>query len=150
MASNNRRKAVSYSAFIPSIWCWWHNLGFGEPIQSYSSFSNDPKTVIVWGVEISRVNSINLGGDLGKSGPGPRAKVDALKNARKTRGGSIFVQGFTPQRQYGSRPINKPLSCRNNRKINEEQFNGNQNLGGSSLSMETMSKRLNQEYKEYQ
>ena len=123
MACNNRKQAVSYSVLIPSI--WWHNLEFGEPIQSYSSFSNEPKTGIVRVVETSRVNSISRGGDLGKSGPGPRAKADALKNARKTGGGSIFVQGFTTQRQYDSRPINKPLSCRNNVKINQEQFNGN-------------------------
>ncbi len=57
----------------------------------------------------------------------PRVKADALKNVRKTGGGSIFLQGFTPKRQYCSRPINKPLSCRNNVKINEEQFNGNKN-----------------------
>ena len=120
MASNNRKQAVSYSILISSI--WWHNIGFGEPIQSYSPFSNEPKTPIVRVVETSRVNSINRGGNLGK-----RAKADALKNARKTGGGSIFAQGFTPQRQYCSRPINKPLSCRNNVKINEEQFNGNQN-----------------------
>lgn len=148
MAGNNRKQAVSYSVLIPSI--WWHNLGFGEPIQAYSSSSNQPKTAIVRVVETSRVNSINRGGDLGKSGPGPRAKADALKNARKTGGRSLFVQGFTPQRQYGSRPINKPLSCRNNVKINQEQFSGNQNPGGSSSSMEKMSKRLSQEYTEYQ
>ena len=124
MASNNRKQAVSYSVLIPSI--WWHNLGFGEPIQSYSSCLNESKTPIVQIVETSRVNSINRGGDLGKSGPGPQAKADALKNARKTGGGSIFVHGFTPQRQYGSRPINaQPLSCRNNVKINQDQFNGN-------------------------
>jgi len=76
------------------------------------------------GISEDTLNRIRAG-DLGKSGPGPRPKADALKNARKTGGGSIFVQGFTPQRQYGSRPINKPLSCRNNGKINEEQFNGN-------------------------
>ena len=35
MARNNRKRAVSYSVLIPTI--WWHNLGFGEPIQSYSS-----------------------------------------------------------------------------------------------------------------
>jgi hypothetical protein len=126
MAGNNRKQAVSYSVLIPSI--WWHNLGFREPIQSYSPFSNEPKTAIEYRVvKTSRVNSINRGGDLGKSGPGLRAKADALKNTRKTGGGSIFVQGFTPQRQYGSRPINKPLSCRNNVKINQDQFNGNQN-----------------------
>ena len=119
MASNNRKQAVSYSVLISSI--WWHNLGFVEPIQSYPSFSNEPKTVIAQIVETSTVNSINRGGELGKSGPGPRAKADALKNARKTGGGNIFVQGFTYQRQYGSRPINnKPLSSRNNVQINQE------------------------------
>jgi hypothetical protein len=102
------------------------------------------------GISEDILNRIRAG-DLGKSGPGPRAKADALKNARKTGGGSIFVRGFTPQRQYGSRPINsKPLSCRNNAKINHDQFDGNQNPGGSSPSMETMSKRLSQEYIEYQ
>lgn len=50
-------------------------------------------------------------GDLGKSGPGARAKSNARRNARKTGGGSRFAQGFTPQRQYGSWPINEPLSC---------------------------------------
>jgi len=78
MASNNRKQAVSYSVLIPSI--WWHNLVFGEPIQSYCSCLNESKTPIVRIVETSRVNSINRGGDLGKSGPGPRAKADALKN----------------------------------------------------------------------
>jgi len=149
MAGNNRKQAVSYSVLIPSI--WWYNLGFGEPIQAYSSSSNQPKTAIVRIVETSRINSINRGGDLGKSGPGPRAKAEAFKNARKTGGGSLFVDGFTPQRQYGSRPINnKPLSCRTTGKLNEQQFNGNQNLVGSSSSIETMSKRLSQEYTEYQ
>jgi hypothetical protein len=129
---------------------WSASLEFCEPIHSYSSFSNESKMVIVRGVKSSRVNSISRGGDLGTSGPGPRAKADALKNARKTEGGSIFAQGFTPYRQYCSRPSNKPLLCRNNVKINQEQFNGNQNPGRSSSSMETMSKRLSQEYKEYQ
>ena len=135
MARDKRKQAVSYSVLISSI--WWHNLGFGEPIQFYPSFSNEPKTGIA-----RIVKPINRGGDLGKSGPGPRAKADA----RKTGGGSIFVQGFTPQRQYPSRPINnKLLSCRNNVKINQDQ-----NLGGSSSSMETMSRRISQEYTEYQ
>ena len=121
-AGNNRKQAVSYSVLIPSI--WWHNLGFGD--QSYSPCLNESKTPIVRIVETSRVNSINRGGGLGKSGPGPRAKADALKNARKTGGGSIFVQGFTSQTQYGSRPINnKPLSSRNNVKIKDDLFNPN-------------------------
>ena len=149
MASKNRKQAVSSSVFISSI--WWHNLGFREPIQFNYQFSNEPKTAIVRVVETSRVTEIPNGGDLGKSGPGPRAKADTLKNVRKNGGGSIFIQGFTPQRQYGSRPINnKPLSCRNNVKMNQEQFDGNNNPGGSSLSMETLSKRLSPEYAEYQ
>jgi hypothetical protein len=114
MVHNNRKQVVLYSLLIPSI--WWHNLGFGEPIQSYSPFSNEPKTRILRVVETSRINSINRVGDLEKSGPEPWAKVDALKNARKTGGGSIFVQGFTTQRQYGSHPIEKPLSYQNNLK----------------------------------
>lgn len=68
MARNNRKKDISYSVLISTI--WWHNLGFREPIQSYSTFSNQPKTAIVRVVETSRANSINRGGDLGKSGPG--------------------------------------------------------------------------------
>lgn len=75
----------------------------------------------------SRYPIISSVGDLGKSGPGPRSKADALKNARKTGGGSLFGKGFTPHRQYCSRPSNKPLSCWNNVKINENQFNVNQN-----------------------
>ena len=47
-------------------------------------------------METSRVNSISRGGAREKSGPGPRARADALKNSRKTGGGSIFAQGFTP------------------------------------------------------
>jgi hypothetical protein len=81
MVHNNRKQVVLYSLLIPSI-CW-HNLGFGEPIQSYSPFSNEPKTRILRVVETSRLNSINRVGDLEKSGPEPWAKVDALKNARK-------------------------------------------------------------------
>jgi hypothetical protein len=57
MAGNNRKQAVSYSVLIPSI--WWHNLGFGESLQSYYAFSNEPKMLIVGVVETSRVNSIN-------------------------------------------------------------------------------------------
>lgn len=100
MAGNNRKQAVSYSVLIPSI--WWHNLGFREPIQSYSPFSNEPKTAIVRGVEspsLVRVNSISRGGELGKSGPGARAKADAARNARKAKGIGLFVEGFVPRNQ---------------------------------------------------
>ena len=48
IARNSRKQAVSYSVLIPIL--WWHNLGFGEPIQSYCFRENSqPKT------EISRV-----------------------------------------------------------------------------------------------
>lgn len=124
MAFNYRKQDLLYSVLISSI--WWHNLQCLEPIQSYPSFSNKPKTVIDRIVETSKINSINRKGDPVKYFPEPRAKADALKNAKKTGSGSIFVQGFTPQRQYGSRPINtQPLSCRNNVKINQDQFNEN-------------------------
>ena len=112
-----------YSVLISSIWYRTHSI------------SNEPKTVIAPIVEISRVNSINRGGDLGKSGPGPRAKADALKNAKKNGGGSIFAQGFTIQRQYGSRPINdQPLSCRNVN-INQDQFNTNGGVNGNNSKL---------------
>jgi len=44
MAHNNRKKAVSYSVLIPNI--WWHNLGFGEPIQFHFLCLNESKTPI--------------------------------------------------------------------------------------------------------
>ena len=91
------------------------------------------------------VSSINRGGDLGKSGPGPRAKADAARNARNTGGGSLFAEGFTPQRQYFSRPINRPLSFRNNVKINEEQFNPNQNPGICSAKQTNQDNTLTKE-----
>jgi hypothetical protein len=132
MARNNRKKAISYSVLIPTI--WWHNLRFREPVQSYSTFSNQPKTAIVRVVETSRANSINRGGDLVKYGPGPGAKADAARKPRKIEGGSLFAQGFTTQRH----PIEKPLSCRNNLKINEEQFNGNQNSAKQTNQQSTL------------
>lgn len=141
-AGNNRKQAVSYSVLITSI--WWYNLEFGKLIQQDSPLPNQPKTAIVRVVETSRVKLINRGGDLGKSGPGPRAKVDSLKNARKTGGGSIFAQSFTPQRQYCSRPINKPLSCRNNVKIQDNTFNPNQGDRFENLSKNPETNQIDQ------
>ena len=89
------------------------------------------------------------GGDQSKFGPGARAKADARRNSKGS--GSFLIpgaDGFVPSRNY--RPYQKPLSCRNNVKINQEQFSGNQNPGGASSSMETMSRRLSLEYKDYQ
>ena len=78
------KKISVYIVFTYTVWS--ASLGFGKPIQSYSSFSNKPKTEIV-----SSVNLISRGGDLGKSGPGPRAKADAARNARNTGGRSLFA-----------------------------------------------------------
>ena len=94
MARRNRKHCVSYSVLITNVWL--HNLGFREPNtgnQSYSIFNETQVTV-------EQIVSINGGAELGKAGPGPRAKADALKNARKPGRGGIFAEGFTPQRQY--------------------------------------------------
>ena len=95
MAGNNRKQAVSYSVLILNI--WWHNLGFGEPIQSYSSCLNESKTPIVQSiVKTSRVNSINRGGDLGKSGPGPAfcGKSRRIKKRKKNWRWEYICRGF--------------------------------------------------------
>jgi hypothetical protein len=90
MAGNNQKQAVSYLILIPSI--WWHNLEFGEPIQSYSPFLNEPKTSIV-----RVVSSISRGGDLGKSGPGARAKANAARNAQKKVVSVIYKYWYSTQ-----------------------------------------------------
>jgi len=125
MARKNRKSVYVYSVFTYSIWI--KILGFGKQTQSPYPNQYIPKTEIVMLVQSHHlVNSISRGGDLGKSGPGPRAKADAARNVGKQKGGSIFVQGFTPQRQYGSHPTNKPLSCRNNVKLKNNPFDNNQ------------------------
>ena len=81
-------------------------------------------------------------GHLGKSGPELRAKIDAARNTRKTGGGSIFIQGFTFQLQYGSRPINnKLLSCQNNVKIKDDLFNPNHDDRFDKLSKNPEAKK---------
>jgi len=78
--------------------------------------------------------SIRCGGDFGKSISGTGAKADAARNVRKNGNGILFVQDFTPQRQYGSRLTNQSLLFRrNNEKTNSDQFNRNQNPGEVSL-----------------
>ncbi len=69
-------------------------LGFGQQTQSSYRNQDISKTEIVTLVQSHHlVNSISRGGDLGKSGPGPRAKADATRTAKKTGGGSLFAQG---------------------------------------------------------
>jgi hypothetical protein len=56
-------------------------------------------------IEISESSKSRLslsGGDLGKSGPGPRAKANALANTGQTSssGSSVFVRGFTTHNIY--------------------------------------------------
>lgn len=65
-------------------------------------FLEQPKTmVIIKEVNTFRINCGNRGKDLGeKTGPGARAKADARKYANK----NIFAEGFTPKRNYFSRP----------------------------------------------
>ena len=60
-------------------------------------------------------------GDLGKSGPGPRAKADARRHA-KTGSSSIFVNGFVPQSTYCHYHENAPLSCKTRVKLSDNQF----------------------------
>jgi hypothetical protein len=102
MASNNLKGAVSSSVLISTIL-----LGLFKSRESPRIdplLLNNPKNEINKVVKNSDSNYpyINRGGDLGKPGPGPRAKADALKNARKTGGSSLFAEGFTPPRQYAS------------------------------------------------
>ena len=84
------KKTSVYLVFTYTVWST--NIGFGKSIQSYSSFSKQPKT------EIVRVVSSRIrGGDLGKSGPGARAKADAARKARKD---SIVVDAYSPHNIY--------------------------------------------------
>ena len=176
IARNNRKQAVSYSVLIPTI--WWHNLGFGEPIQSYSSGGNSqPKT------EISRVLEqqvlkgtqgaqtalkIPSGGDSSqpsKFGPGSKAKGAAARNIQRRRNsagntpasGSLFAESFSPKPLYGSRPMPQPgnfnipkaPSVRCSAKLDDTGFTGYLKPG-ESKSMEELSQTLSQEYRDYQ
>ena len=111
------KKISVYVVFTYTVWSV--NLGFGKSIQSYSSFSNEPKTAIVRGVESPSL--VSRGGDLGKSDPGPRAKADARRHA-KTGSRSIFVNGFVPQNTYCQYHKNAPLSCKTTVKLSDNQF----------------------------
>lgn len=68
-------------------------------------------------------------GDLGKSGPGPRAKADARRNAKagKFSSGSTIIpgaDGFVPQNTYCRYHKNAPLSCKPRVKLSDGPFQG--------------------------
>ncbi len=68
------------------------------------------------------------GGDLGKSGPGTRAKADASRNAKGS--GSFMIpgaDGFVSSQNY--RPYQKPLSARRPGKIKKGPFDSDQEKG---------------------
>ena len=66
-------------------------------------------------------------GDLGKSGPGARAKADAGRNAKagKFSSGSTIIpgaNGFVPQQTYCRYHENAPLSCKPRVKVLDGPF----------------------------
>jgi hypothetical protein len=63
-------------------------------------------------------------GDLGKAGPGARAKADAKSHfkAKGSGSSSIFVNGFVPQSTYCHYHKNAPLSCKTRVKLSDNQF----------------------------
>ena len=68
-------------------------------------------------------------GDLGKSGPGPRAKSDARRNAKagKYSSGSTIITGadaLVPQNTYCRYHQNAPLSCKPKVKLADSPFQG--------------------------
>jgi hypothetical protein len=70
-------------------------------------------------------------GDLGKSGPGARAKADARKNSKaKGLGRTIIsgVNGFLPQNPYCQyHKSDSPLSCKSSVKVSNSPFQGDGN-----------------------
>ena len=64
-------------------------------------------------------------GDLGKSGPGARAKADARRNA-KSSGSTIIpgANGFVPHQTYCRYHDNAPLSCKPRVKLSNQPFQG--------------------------
>ena len=68
-------------------------------------------------------------GDLGKSGPGARAKADARRNVKagKFSSGSTIIpgaNGFVPQSSYCRYHENAPLSCKPRVKVSDGPFQG--------------------------
>ena len=128
IARNNRKQTVSYSVFIVTLWLYI--LGLCEPIQSYS-FGGKSETAISRVLEQKSPSMRQEGsvqpeqalkgtqgaqtalkipsGGSDKFSAGSKAKGAARRDfaRRRNKGkssGSIFAQGFFPQRQYGSRP----------------------------------------------
>lgn len=131
MAKKIKNHFIFYVFLVFSWISSMYIVGFGKQTQ-FAYWNQDIfKPEIIRPVQSRHlINQISRGGELGKSGPGPRAKADA----RKTGGGNLFVQGFTPQRQYCSHRINKSLSCRNNANIQKNQFNSKQNNQNGTLT----------------
>lgn len=68
------------------------------------------------------------GGELGKSGPGTRAKADARRNFKAKGSGSIIIPavgGFVPQNSYCQyHKSDPPLSCKSSVKVSNSPFQG--------------------------
>ena len=96
----------------------------------------------------SSIEKINRGGELGKSGPGARAKADALNRAKqlnfqKSGSRSVFANAFTTQCGFSSKP-GQNLKYKNNSKITEnpvEQNNRGQNTCKASKASNNESKK---------
>ena len=88
--------------------------------------------VLIGNKRISEGSKSALGirsGDLGKSGPGPRAKADARRNAKagKYSSGSTIIPGadaLVPQNTYCRYHQNAPLSCKPRVKLADGPFQG--------------------------
>jgi len=102
---------------------------------SHKSSSHLIKTgsgVLIGNKRISEGSKSALGirsGELGKSGPGPRAKADARRSAKagKYSSGSTIIPGadaLVPQNIYCRYHQNAPLSCKPRVKLADDPFPG--------------------------
>jgi len=83
----------------------------------------------------SEIKILVRGGDLGKSGPGPRAKADAMRNAQSS--GSFLIPGADEFMSSGNfRSYQNRLSARRPAKIRKGQFNPDQDQGKSTCKSE--------------
>ena len=106
-AKNNRLTLISWSSITLLPFSQLEDIV--EPLPSYPI-----------------VERISRGGDLGKAGPGSRARADAINHIKKNTSSSgtqsIFVNGFGPQHKYCSR-LNKP-TCKNTAKSHRKKMTG--------------------------